>query len=235
MTNKMSLRSTIIATLAIAATALCIITGWKSAQTLNDAGGFLAAANVQSLTQAIMLICAVIGATAGLWVSFSYVVLLRAEHVRRDSPLIRLACRFATPAVRRALAGMTVSSALIIAPATADTGILTSGPDLGWRATTSGPGYADPGFQPLTDRPFDDATPSAADGSNGSSSPDSTYYTVIPGDTLWSIAAKHLPEDASSTDIAAAADAWFLTNSDQISHPHLIHPGQVFTSPRTSS
>ena len=100
MTNKMSLRSTIIATLAIAATALCIITGWKSAQTLNDAGGFLAAANVQSLTQAIMLICAVIGATAGLWVSFSYVVDMILTGNKQSVQILVFSSKFAEIADR---------------------------------------------------------------------------------------------------------------------------------------
>ena len=236
MTNKTSRRSVLIASLASVATGICVVTGWRSAHTLADAGWFLTTANTQSLTQAIMLICAATGAVAGLWVLFSYVALARAERVGCNSALTRLARRFATPAVRRALAGVTVSSALIVAPATAEPGILTTGPDLGWQATTNEPQHAGPGFQPLTEMSFDDdSTQPTSNGIIGASPPDSAYYTVIPGDTLWSIAAKYLPENASPADIAAATDAWFLANSDQISHPHLIHPGQVFTSPRTSS
>ncbi len=238
MTNNTRHRPALIASLATVATGICAVTGWRSAHTLSDVGALLTTANTQSLTQAIMLICAAAGAMAGLWVLFSYVALARAERVGRvgrDSALTRLARRFATPAVRRALAGVTVSSALFIAPATADPGILTTGPDLGWQATTSEPQHADPGFQPLTEMPFDDdPTQPTSNGTISASRPDSAYYTVIPGDTLWSIAAKHLPENASPADIATATDAWFLANSDQISHPHLIHPGQVFTSPRTS-
>ncbi len=236
MTNKTSHRPILVAIFAAVATALCVIAGWRSAQALSAAGGVLATANTQSLTQAVMFLCALVGAAAGLWVAFSYLALARAEHLGRNSTLIRLARRCATPAVRRALAGMTVSSALIVAPATAAPGNFPVGPDLGWHATTSEPEQPDPSFHSLIDTSFDDdATPPTSDGATSSFTPNPEHYTVIPGDTLWSIAAKHLPENASPTDIAAATDAWFLANSDQISHPHLIHPGQVFTSPRTSS
>lgn len=241
MENKRIWRSLLVAFCAAIATIFSTIVGGQSARTLRDTGGFFATASTESLTHAIMLACAAIGAVAGIWVFFSYVALIRAEHTGRDGLLVWLARRFATPAVRRSLAGLAVSSALITAPAVADPGILTTGPDLGWSPTStqlespdlelgSGAGSAD--------IPGDVA--SALDDINSSSSPtidsqNREQHTVIPGDTLWSIAAGHLPSDASAADISAAADAWFLENRDQISHPHAIYPGQVFTSPRTSS
>ena len=45
MTNKTSRRSVLIASLASVATGICVVTGWRSAHTLADAGGFLTTAN----------------------------------------------------------------------------------------------------------------------------------------------------------------------------------------------
>lgn len=250
MGNKINWQALLIAFCAALSTTLCVIIGRQSAQALSAAGGVFATASTESLTHAIMLACASIGAVAGIWVFFSYVALVRATHMGGDGALVRLALRFATPAVRRTLAGLAVSSALVVAPAAADSGFLTTGPDLGWGASRSQiEPSPDLSISSESDIPINDADTSLTfDDINdfsplisGSSQPnlDSSeenheQYTVIPGDTLWSIAAQHLPSDANPADIAAATDAWFLTNNDQISHPHMIHPGQVFTSPRTS-
>ncbi|MFT3943580.1 MAG: LysM peptidoglycan-binding domain-containing protein [Ancrocorticia sp.] len=259
MENKRIWRSLLVASCAAIATIFSAIMGMQSAHVLSETGSLFATASTESLTHAVMLACAAIGVVAGLWVFFSYVALLRAHRTGRDGLLVRLALRFATPAVRRSLAGLAVSSALIAAPAAADPGFLATGPDLGWSPTSSqvetppdlgagseagsanipvDDGAASPVFDganssspPVVDAPQSDSNPSQPD----VDSQNHEQYTVIPGDTLWSIAAGHLPSDASAADISVAADAWFLENSDQISHPHAIYPGQVFTSPRTSS
>jgi resuscitation-promoting factor RpfA len=49
---------------------------------------------------------------------------------------------------------------------------------------------------------------------------------VRRGDTLWAIAARHLPDGAGDAAIAAAWPAWFAFNRDRIgADPHLLHPG----------
>ena len=47
-------------------------------------------------------------------------------------------------------------------------------------------------------------------------------YTVVAGDTLWGIAARHLGAGDRWPEIAAAS---------RVHHPDLIHPGQVLTIP----
>lgn len=60
---------------------------------------------------------------------------------------------------------------------------------------------------------------------------------VVRGDTLWSIAARHLPADASPAQIDAAWRAWYQANRTVIGNdPDLILPGQRLLAPsaRTS-
>ncbi|MCW2829831.1 MAG: hypothetical protein JWP31_523 [Aeromicrobium sp.] len=56
--------------------------------------------------------------------------------------------------------------------------------------------------------------------------------TVVPGDTLWSIAARWLGSGASDTEIARASAAWHDANREAIGDdPDLIFPSQRLTSP----
>jgi nucleoid-associated protein YgaU len=55
---------------------------------------------------------------------------------------------------------------------------------------------------------------------------------VAPGDTLWAIAARHLPAGATDAQIAAAWPTWYATNAAVVGpDPDLILPGQVLTVP----
>jgi nucleoid-associated protein YgaU len=57
-------------------------------------------------------------------------------------------------------------------------------------------------------------------------------YVVQRGDSLWSIAARHLPSPASASAIANAWPRWYAANRDVIGDdPNLILPGQVFRAP----
>ena len=52
------------------------------------------------------------------------------------------------------------------------------------------------------------------------------------GDTLWSIAARHLGPDASDAEIAHAWPAWFEANRGVVGDdPDLLRPGQVLRAP----
>ena len=57
-----------------------------------------------------------------------------------------------------------------------------------------------------------------------STAPAAKTYTVKKGDTLWAIAAKYYGKGSDYTKIAGA-------NTDKISNPNLIYPGQVLTLP----
>ena len=55
---------------------------------------------------------------------------------------------------------------------------------------------------------------------------------VRRGDTLWSIAARHLGPDPSDAEIAQAWPAWHDANREVVgSDPDLLLPGQVLRSP----
>ena len=68
------------------------------------------------------------------------------------------------------------------------------------------------------------ANASSADGTDG--------VVVHRGDTLWSIAARHLGPAATASDIDAEWHRWFATNRDVIGNdPNLIAPGQLLSPP----
>ncbi len=55
---------------------------------------------------------------------------------------------------------------------------------------------------------------------------------VRPGDTLWAIAARSLPADATDAEIASACARWYAANRSTIGRdPDLIHPEQRLLSP----
>lgn len=59
---------------------------------------------------------------------------------------------------------------------------------------------------------------------NAGTAPTAKTYTVKAGDSLWAIAAKYYGKGSEYSKIAGA-------NTDKISNPNLIHPGQVLTLP----
>lgn len=55
---------------------------------------------------------------------------------------------------------------------------------------------------------------------------------VEPGDSLWTIAAAHLPTTATAGQVATAWPAWWAANRAVIGpDPHLIHPGERLRAP----
>jgi hypothetical protein len=59
---------------------------------------------------------------------------------------------------------------------------------------------------------------------------------VLPGDTLWSIAAATLPASSTTSEIDSAWRAWYLTNERVIGNdPDVIRPGQSLLPPTTDA
>ncbi|MBO9555531.1 LysM peptidoglycan-binding domain-containing protein [Cellulomonas sp.] len=57
---------------------------------------------------------------------------------------------------------------------------------------------------------------------------------VVRGDSLWRIAARHLPAGADDAQIAAAWPAWYAANADVVGpDPGVLLPGQVLVVPTT--
>src|SRR5665647_3014088 len=65
-----------------------------------------------------------------------------------------------------------------------------------------------------------------------STRPPASTVTVLAGDSLWRIAAAHLPAGSNDADVASAWPLWYAANRDVVGpDPGLIHPGQVLTAP----
>ena len=59
--------------------------------------------------------------------------------------------------------------------------------------------------------------------------------TVMAGDTLWDIAARHLGPAASDVDVALHWPRWYAANKSQIGEsPHVLLPGQILKAPSTA-
>lgn len=64
----------------------------------------------------------------------------------------------------------------------------------------------------------------------------SRAYVVVRGDSLWTIAARHLRDDADPGEIAAAWPRWWQANRATIGDdPDEIRPGQVLHAPGVRS
>ncbi|WP_144680967.1 LysM peptidoglycan-binding domain-containing protein [Cellulosimicrobium sp. TH-20] len=55
---------------------------------------------------------------------------------------------------------------------------------------------------------------------------------VVRGDSLWSIAARHLPAGSTDGQVAEAVERWYATNAHVVgADPDLVRPGQVLVAP----
>ncbi|KRE43663.1 hypothetical protein ASG74_02140 [Knoellia sp. Soil729] len=150
----------------------------------------------------------------------------------------------------QALAGPRVASA---APATAASPASRGGADPrvadtrvadpGFAPSTSGLDAPSPGFRPADPAPpapgFTPAAPRVRPqpdagllGGRVAAAAPSSEVVVHRGDSLWSIAARHLGPQASDAEIARAWPQWYELNRDVIGEdPDLILPGQVLSVP----
>ena len=129
--------------------------------------------------------------------------------------------RAVTPrALRRAIL-VGAAGALVIAPAHAEQ---VAGPDAVVRHPVGG--------LPFPDRPDAVSTTGDAPASTAPPAVAAPPVDVRPGDTLWAIARRTLPADATGADIAAATRAWHAANRAVIGDdPDLIFPAQRLVPP----
>jgi len=99
-------------------------------------------------------------------------------------------------------------------------------------APVTAPAMAEPSGPAATAARSVGTTPPGSPTVTGSVAARAAAITVLPGDTLWGIAAEHLAADASVADVAAAWPAWYAANVDVIGpDPGHIIPGQVLHAP----
>ncbi|WP_448629912.1 LysM peptidoglycan-binding domain-containing protein [Cellulomonas soli] len=125
----------------------------------------------------------------------------------------------------------------------------TTDVDLGWAPTTSSTVPVDTTWQPTVASPAGATTvpvpaaavtqtaattpaPVAPTAPDAQAGPAGGSVVVQPGDSLWDIAARHLPPDASDAQIAAAWPRWYEANRDTIGDdPDLLRPAQLLRAP----
>ncbi len=156
------------------------------------------------------LVASALVATAGWGTLVATLSLLAPRAAWAARALTRLAPR----AARHLLVGTAVGAGLVVpAAASASTGV--DGlpyPD----RPTGGTAVA------ATDAPVVRARPVVAP----------VRHVVRQGDTLWSIAASHLPASAGPLDVARATRRWHTANRDVVGDdPDLIQPGQRLRPP----
>jgi hypothetical protein len=90
--------------------------------------------------------------------------------------------------------------------------------------------------EPPSPVPSLDWNPGSADHVAPRSHVATTPVVVRPGDSLWSVAADHLPPCASNAQIARAWPTWWAANRTAVgADPDLIHPGLPLTPPAQHS
>lgn len=137
-------------------------------------------------------------------------------------------CRFLTPRVIRRVVHAAVGGAVAVGPLVgAGTAFAVPTPTPATPHSQVGPGER--GFSGWDlDWPRSTA-PSSAPAEYPA---DREEYVVIPGDTLWDIAAKHLGPDATPADIAAEWPRWYAANKEVVGpNPDFILPGEHLRPP----
>lgn len=160
------------------------------------------------------------------WVVAGYLVLAVLLAVLAAAVHVEALARWAPPLVRRTVE-VVVSAGLIGA---------LSGAGLPAAAASSGgqPGSSHPHGSPVAGCLDWPGLASADTGHHAPREPGPTSVVVRPGDSLWTIAARHLGPRATAAQIAAAWPLWWDANRDVIgTDPNLIRPGLHLTVPTT--
>lgn len=245
--------------LAAASLVAAVAVGSIFLSTARDARTALAAAGPASPADGILVMVALVGVVLSLWVGLGMALsALSALPGALGQACTRLAARVAPAAVRKVVAfvlGTALTAALV--PGTAVAGSAHQSPR---QAVVTSAQYAVGGLANVADAAPDasfrlisetihagsetirsgdgeDAAPGpswspdrralSANGAGGSAD-----IVVHRGDSLWSIAARHLGPTATTTEISAEWHRWFAANQHVIGDDaNLITPGQVLSPP----
>lgn len=179
-----------------------------------EVGSSSAALTGPSFPDALLALGTLIQVAISWWI----LILVALASMTSSSRLVRW---FAPVAIRRALF-VGAAGVLVISPAHAEPAPQPAAP------------HAVAGLQ-LPDRPSGAAARTASEpvrASKPPAIPAPTSITVEAGDSLWSIAARSLPPDASMAQIATATQRWHHANRAVIgADPDVLFPGQQLTSP----
>jgi hypothetical protein len=217
--------------------------------TARDAWTAIAAAGPAGPADGMLLTAGLGGALLSLWLGLGLTLSALSALPGALGRLCRgLAARIAPVAVRKAVAfvlGTTLTAAFIPGTAAADDShasgraAVVASSSYEARAVGGVGGIAvaapDASFRFVADPPqvigAMDAAPPPEWSIDRRESPQEGVV-VLRGDTLWSIAARHLDPGASAAEITAEWHRWLATNRDVIgTDPNLILPGQELLAP----
>lgn len=183
--------------------ALTVLAGASAALLGPDVAGAVSDVRGESFPAALLGLGCLVQLALSSWVLLTVALAL----VHAPAPLMRAV----TPRLLRRALFAGAAGALALTPVHADRVVAPSRP------------AHDPAGLRLPDRPTAsvprvDADPAAV--------------VVRPGDTLWAIAARHLPAGATNAEIARACSRWHAANLDVIGpEPNLIFPTQRIHPP----
>ncbi|MDO5672191.1 MAG: LysM peptidoglycan-binding domain-containing protein [Actinomycetaceae bacterium] len=198
---------------------------------LNDAP------DLRVIESIVLSVLSFIGAFTCGWLALTLLcsaiasICAKLDHLSASQYLLLVLKRWGTPGVKRIVVS-TLALTLMGStnPAFAeDLGQLPD--DLSWGYSTPLAKVIEPqdvtlSPQPPTPTPKTQATPSPQFQASDS-------HTVKPGESLWSIAAAHLPEELrNDSTVAKEWPKWYAENQELIgSNPHMIYPGQKLRTP----
>jgi nucleoid-associated protein YgaU len=167
------------------------------------------------LADLVMLCAAVVLCAAVGWLLVAALLTLATQALRCGHTTAGRLARAITPALVHTLVSSACGAALLTAPAAPTAS--AAPPDEAAAGARALPVPDRPVLRPPSTRPPSTRSPGAGGGAT---------VRIRRGDTLWSIAARHLPATASDGEIAGAWPTWFRRNRGRLGpDPHLIHPG----------
>jgi len=202
--------------------------------------------------------CALVGSALAGWLAMGTALSALGQLPGALGQVCRALARAVAPAALRRTVTFLLGTSLVAAVVPGTAAAAMNAPALATRHTlvldAPGPLALDPGFHPPSDTSWtpldpDRPIPDWASESALAAPTPTTMPTVQPvataapttavrdyvvqrGDSLWSIAARHLGPDATAAQIAIAWPQWYAVNRQTVGpNPDLIKPGQRLVVP----